>query len=69
LVHPTKKQAYNRPVKHLVEDAGLRARIGEQARRAVLLKSWEANNSRLIDYYLEAMQINADQQAAQVAVA
>ena len=69
LVHPSKKHAYNKPIKHLLDDAGLHARIGEQARRAVLQKSWESNNAKLIEHYLEAMELVANQRAARVAVA
>ena len=69
LVHPSKKHAYHKPVKHLLDDATLRARIGEQARRAVLLKSWEANNAQLIEHYRGAMELNRIQRAAALAVA
>jgi phosphatidylinositol alpha 1,6-mannosyltransferase len=69
LVHPTKKHAYNKPVKHLLDDQQLHARIAEQARRAVLTKSWEANNAALIEHYRGAMQQVADKRAARLEVA
>jgi phosphatidylinositol alpha 1,6-mannosyltransferase len=69
LVHPTKKHAYNKPVKHLLDDQQLHARIAEQARRAVLAKSWEANNAALIEHYRVAMQQVADKKAARLEVA
>ena len=69
LVHPSKHHAYNKPIKNLLDDAQLSARIGEQARRAVLQKSWEANNARLIEHYRGAMELVANQRANRLAVA
>ena len=57
LVHPTRFQGFNETVATLVADESLRARIGEQARRAVLNKSWEANNANLVDHYKSAIQL------------
>jgi phosphatidylinositol alpha 1,6-mannosyltransferase len=55
LAHPTAVGGFNQLVADLVADAELRARVGEQARRAVLNKSWEANNAQLLDYYESAI--------------
>ncbi|CAB4588618.1 unannotated protein [freshwater metagenome] len=38
-------------VQHLVDDAGLRSRMGEAGRRRVLGKSWEAVNDELTHHY------------------
>lgn len=65
LAHPTKKHGFNQIVTELANNPELRARIGENARRAVLRNSWEANNARLIEHYRVAMaQINATKPAA-----
>ena len=41
-----------RPFVHdLLTDDGLRARMGEDARRSVRLKSWDANNAILLQHY------------------
>lgn len=58
LAHPTKKLGFNEAVAELAANPQLRARIGENARRAVLNKSWEANNSRLIEHYRAAIARN-----------
>jgi phosphatidylinositol alpha 1,6-mannosyltransferase len=55
LAHPTEKFGFNQPVAELAANPQLRARIGENARRAVLNKSWEANNARLIEHYRDAI--------------
>jgi phosphatidylinositol alpha 1,6-mannosyltransferase len=55
LAHPTAVGGFNQLVADLVADAELRARVGEQARRAVLNKSWESNNAQLLDYYESAV--------------
>ena len=51
LAEPHKRHGYNGHVQQLLTDPVLRARIGENARRAVINKSWEANNSLLLDHY------------------
>jgi phosphatidylinositol alpha 1,6-mannosyltransferase len=58
LAHPTKKLGFNEAVAELAANPQLRARIGENARRAVLNKSWEANNARLIEHYRAAIARN-----------
>jgi phosphatidylinositol alpha 1,6-mannosyltransferase len=59
LAHPTEHRAFNGVVSELATNAELRARIGENARRAVLRNSWEANNARLIEHYRSAMEFAA----------
>jgi phosphatidylinositol alpha 1,6-mannosyltransferase len=46
--------ALRRQVASLVADAGLRERMGEAGRRAVLSRSWEAVCDQLLAYYEEA---------------
>jgi phosphatidylinositol alpha 1,6-mannosyltransferase len=67
LAHPTKHGAFNEFVERLAESAELRAKVGEQARRAVLNKSWEANNAQLIEHYQSA--ISATRRAPAVELA
>jgi phosphatidylinositol alpha 1,6-mannosyltransferase len=55
LAEPHGVGGYNDQVRNLLRDAGLRARIGENARRAVSGKSWEANNEQLLKHYDAAM--------------
>jgi phosphatidylinositol alpha 1,6-mannosyltransferase len=55
LVHPTRHGAFAEQVSELAENPGLRARVGEQARRSVHNKSWSANNAKLIDFYHSAI--------------
>ena len=59
LAHPTKRHGFNGLVGQLVADDSLRARIGENARRSVLKKSWEANNAVLLEHYVRAMDMKA----------
>ena len=58
LAHPTEEFGFNQVVTELAKNPELRARIGENARRAVLRNSWEANNARLIERYRLAMAEN-----------
>ncbi|MFM7030360.1 MAG: glycosyltransferase family 4 protein [Micrococcales bacterium] len=55
LAEPHSVGGYNGHVRNLLTDARLRARIGENARRAVAGKSWEANNEQLLKHYEAAM--------------
>jgi phosphatidylinositol alpha 1,6-mannosyltransferase len=64
LVNPAGKGAYNSVVEMLVADDGARARVGENARRAVLRKSWEANNAMLIEHYAKAIDMVALRETA-----
>lgn len=59
LAHPSQSGAFGPLVAGLLEDAELRARIGENARRSVLKKSWEANNGLLLQHYGRAMEMFA----------
>ena len=61
LAHPSKPGAFGPLVEELLTDAELRARIGENARRSVLKKSWEANNDLLLQHYGRAMELFAAQ--------
>ena len=64
LAHPSQPRGFNKLVEDLVSDDSLRARIGENARRSVLKKSWEANNALLLDYYVRAMDMKARAKAS-----
>ena len=64
LVDPAGKGAYNSVVEMLVADDGARARVGENARRAVLKKSWEANNAILLEHYAKAVDMVALRETA-----
>lgn len=54
------------PIGLILDDAGLRAVIGEGARRAVLSKSWSENNAKLIGHYKRAMQVELESKLARV---
>ena len=69
LAHPTKHGAFTEFVTRLSESSELRSKVGEQARRAVLNKSWEANNSQLLDYYHTAISTYQDRKAPAVELA
>jgi phosphatidylinositol alpha 1,6-mannosyltransferase len=69
LAHPTQHLGFNQIVTDLVESAELRARVGENARRAVLRNSWEANNARLIEHYRSAMEFAAARKATKLELA
>jgi len=64
LAHPSKPRGFNQLVADLLADDALRARIGENARRSVLKKSWEANNSVLLEHYSRAIELKARAKAA-----
>ena len=59
LAHPSNAGAFTPLVADLMADDDLRARIGENARRSVLKKSWEANNGLLLEHYGRAMEMVA----------
>ena len=48
---PHRPQTFRPYVENLLTDDRLRARMGEDARRSVRLKSWDANNAILLDHY------------------
>mgnify|MGYP000417378530 CR=1 FL=1 len=56
LVDPHHKSSFREAVEPLLADSELRARVGEGARRAVLRKSWDENNLRLIGFYRNAIE-------------
>jgi len=55
LIDAADVNGFRREAESLVANQGLRARLGESARRRVLAKSWEANNARLINFYHAAI--------------
>ena len=59
LAHPSYGGAFTPLVENLLADDDLRGRIGENARRSVLKKSWEANNGLLLEHYGRAMEMVA----------
>jgi phosphatidylinositol alpha 1,6-mannosyltransferase len=63
LAEPFAKHGFTQIVRDLVEDADLRAKLGEGARRAVIKKSWQANNAKLLECYNEAIAINSAKRA------
>lgn len=63
LVDPELDRAFRRAVQRLVDDAGLRARLGEAGRRVVLGRSWQANNRELIEHYRAVIAASADSRA------
>ena len=50
LINPEDPASFVTHVRRLTEDAGLRARMGESARRSVSNKSWAANNAQLLKH-------------------
>ena len=63
LAEPFAKNGFTKIIRDLVEDVELRARLGEGARRAVIKKSWAANNAKLLEFYNEAIAINSANRA------
>lgn len=54
LADPTDPNNFVEHVRRLTEDSGLRARMGEAARRSVANKSWAANNAILLTHLSDA---------------
>jgi phosphatidylinositol alpha 1,6-mannosyltransferase len=54
LANPTDPANFVEHVRRLTEDSGLRARMGEAARRSVANKSWAANNAILLKHLSDA---------------
>lgn len=69
LVDPSQPLAYRAALEELLSTTGMIARVQEQARRAVLQKSWSAVNQQLLDYYQLAIEIKQGQEAPALAVA
>jgi phosphatidylinositol alpha 1,6-mannosyltransferase len=63
LAEPHAKHGFTKIVRELVEDADLRSKLGEGARRSVIKKSWHANNAKLLEFYNEAIAINTANRA------
>lgn len=59
LVDPHRHRGFRRTVTGLLHDAALRARLGEAGRRAILGRSWEANNRELLDHYRAVIAMGA----------
>ncbi len=55
LVDPNEKHIARRAVRLLLQEDALRARMGEAGRRAMLGRTWEANNARLFEFYASAV--------------
>jgi phosphatidylinositol alpha 1,6-mannosyltransferase len=55
LVDPNEKHIARRAVRLLLREDALRARMGEAGRRAMLGRTWEANNARLLEFYASAV--------------
>jgi phosphatidylinositol alpha 1,6-mannosyltransferase len=51
LGEPHRPQTFRPFVEKLLADGHLRARMAEDSRRSVRLKSWNANNAILLDHY------------------
>ena len=51
LVDPNEKHIARRAVRFLLREDSVRARMGEAGRRAMLDRTWEANNERLMGFY------------------
>lgn len=63
LAEPHAKHGFTKIVRELVEEADLRSKLGEGARRSVIKKSWHANNAKLLEFYNEAIAINSANRA------
>ena len=63
LAEPFAKHGFTQIVADLVADADLRSKLGEGARRAVIKKSWQANNAKLLEFYNEAITLNTVKRA------
>ncbi len=59
LLPPLDEQAITEATTRLVSDPGLRARMGEAGRRAVLPRSWSAICDQLLDHYRRVIESNA----------
>jgi phosphatidylinositol alpha 1,6-mannosyltransferase len=65
LVDPNEKHIARRAVRLLLREDALRARMGEAGRRAMLGRTWEVNNARLLEFY-ESVVENATISTGQV---
>lgn len=69
LIENEDKKGFRNTVGSLLEDNLLRARVAEGGRRSVLDKSWEANNSKLLEYYMRAISLANESRAKELLVA
>ena len=67
LAHPTQGGAFTPLVSQILDDQELRARVGEQARRSVLTKSWETNNAQLLEHYNSVVRSTRKARAVELA--
>ena len=54
---------YSELVNKLIDDPKLSSTLSENARRAVISKSWESNNARLIDFYQKAIEASVEKKS------
>jgi len=64
LANPERPYGYREKVLELLEDENLQASLALEARRAVANKSWEVNNSKLIEFYQRAISQKATKVAS-----
>jgi len=64
LANPERPCGYREKVLELLEDENLQASLALEARRAVANKSWEVNNSKLIEFYQRAISQKATKVAS-----
>ena len=57
LANPEGQGGYRRLVSKLIDDRELMEKMSVAAREAVIDKSWERNNAKLIDYYQQATEL------------
>ena len=63
LANPEGQGGYQRLVRSVLEDEKLQQKMAANAREAVISKSWEANNARLIGFYEQAVREMATKEA------
>ena len=63
LIDPEDPASFVTHVRRLTQDAGLRARMGESARRSVSNKSWAANNALLLKHLSHACRFSLSELA------
>ena len=63
LATPEGQGGYLKLVKKLMDDPKLSSTLSENARRAVISKSWESNNAKLIDFYQRAIEASVEKKS------
>jgi len=56
LIDPDEPNGFTPVLEAVLSDTDLAARIGEGGRRSVLDKSWAANNAKLLEFYVSAIE-------------